>query len=78
MYAVYMHNSRKTAMQLHNTEDFTKSKLQIIALHKRIKHQYVKGVVEVCLNMLGSSVVEYFRLESFKQDHTPVPADGAV
>ena len=41
MYAVYMHNSRKTAMKLRYTEDFTKSKLQIIALHKRIEHQYV-------------------------------------
>ena len=33
-------------MQLRYTEEFTKSKLQIIALHKRIKHQYVKGVFE--------------------------------
>ena len=65
-------------MQLSYTEEFTKSKLQIIALHKRIKHQYVKGVVGVCLNVLGSSVIDYFRLESFKQDHTPAPADGAV
>ena len=49
-------------MELHNTEEFTKSKPQIRALHKRIKHQYVRGVVVGCLNMLGSSVVEYFRL----------------
>ena len=68
-------------MQLSNTEEFTKSKLQIIALHKRIEHQYVKAVVWVCLNMLGSSVIDYFRLKSFKQDkqhHAPAQADGAV
>ena len=69
---------RKTAMEVRNMEEFTKSKPQMIALHKRIKHQYVRSVVVVCLNML---VVEYFRLESFKQDkrhHTPALADGAV
>ena len=65
-------------MELHNTEAITNSKLQIIALHKRIKLHYVRGVVWVCLNMLGSSVIDYFRLESFKQDHSPTPADGAV
>ena len=58
-----------------------KLKLADLWTHERIKHQYVKGVVGVCLNVLGSSVIDYFRLESFKQDkwhHSPAPADGAV